>query len=1544
MFIASLYRLVKDQLGLRQGGRRRRPRRASFRPRLTALEERCLLDAGFQEFLLPTANSLPSEITRGADGNLWFTESANKIGRITPTGALAEFAVPTANSQPDEITAGPDGSLWFTERSGNKIGRITPAGAITEFAVPTANSGPAGITAGADGNLWFTEYGGDLGNSKIGKISPTGTVTEFPLSANSRPVGITAGADGNLWFTESNANKIGRITPAGAITTFFLPFAPGTLDGNNVPSAITAGPDGNLWFTEAATDQVGRITTAGSVTQFTVSINLSGITAGPDGNVWFTVERTSNIVGRITPAGVVTSFTVPTANSNPVGITAGPDGSIWFTELGGNKIGRLILPTYLSVTPAFNPVPAGAASSVTVKALDPYNTVAINYRGTVHFTSTDPTASLPADYTFTAADNGVHTFTVTLRTTGTQSVVVTDAAQPALKGAATSTQEFTALTVAGGPNGITAGPDGNLWFTEVNSAKIGRITPTGAITEFPVPISSSAPYGITRGPDGNLWFTELGGNKIGRITPTGALTEFAVPTADSRPNQITAGPDGNLWFTELNGNKVGRITPAGTITEFAVPTTNSGLNGITAGPDGNLWFTEVNTNKVGKITSAGAVTEFTVPTASSGSYRITAGPDGNLWFTEYAGNKVGRITPAGAITEFPVPTAGSSPYGITAGPDGNLWFTEAVGNKLGRIAPAGAITEFAVPTPNSYSLGITAGPDSNLWFTESAVNKIGQLRPGITVMSGPPASLSLSPSAGTVTAGAAFTVTVTALDQFGNIVTGYTGTVHFTSSDGQATLPANYSFAAADHGVHTFTGLILRTAGSQTITAQDTVSSGLNKTIGLTVTPVAADHYSVSAPAGSVAGTPFSVTVRALDPYGNTATGYTGTVFFSSPDSQATLPANYAFNTADRGVHTFTGVALRTAGNQSIIAKDTVNPLINGMTGVTVTPAAADHFTVSAPAGSVAGTPFSVTVRAFDPYGNIATGYTGTVHPTSSDSQATLPADYPFTAADQGVHTLSGVALRTAGNQTITAQDTGSTSISGTTGVVVSSAAADHFTVSAPAGAVAGAPFSVTVTALDLFGNTATGYTGTVTFASSDGQAALPGNYAFTAVDQGAHIFTGVALRTAGNQTITAQDTVSTSISGTTGVVVSSAAADHFTVSAPAGAVAGAPFSVTVTALDPFNNSATGYTGTVHLASPDGRATFPADYAFTAADQGVHTFTGVVLGTAGSQTIIARDTVSTSLIGTTGVTVTPAAADHFTVRGPDGSVAGAPFIVTVNALDPFGNTATGYTGTVTLASSDSQATFPADYAFTAADQGVHTFIGVVLRTAGSQTITAQDTVSTSINGTTGVAVTPAAADHFTVSAPAGSVAGTPFSVTVTAFDPYGNAATGYTGTVHLLSPDGWATFPADYAFTAADQGVHTFTGVVLGTAGSQLIIAQDTVTNTTGNAPVLVTPAAADHFVLVAVASVAAGTPFDVTVVALDSYGNVDVNYRGTVTFTTTDADPGVVLPVDYIFTAGDGGMHTFTGACLLMTPGDQVLTALDTANGLSGNTLVTVQ
>jgi streptogramin lyase len=169
----------------------------------------------------------------------------------------------------------------------------------------------------------------------------------------------------------------------------------------------------------------------------------------------------------------------------------------------------------------------------------------------------------------------------------------------------------------------------------------------GSVTAFSPAI---LPRGITAGPDGNLWYVQTGtANKIGRITPGGTITNFPIPTANSEPEDITAGPDGNLWFTETEGSKIGRITTAGHITEFPFTPRcgdyGCGPIGITTGPDGNLWFTLFNGSGVEGITTNGTfIAGSGVTTKRSQPYGITTGPDGNLWFTENNGGKIARVT------------------------------------------------------------------------------------------------------------------------------------------------------------------------------------------------------------------------------------------------------------------------------------------------------------------------------------------------------------------------------------------------------------------------------------------------------------------------------------------------------------------------------------------------------------------------------------------------------------------------------------------------------------------------------------------------------------------------------------------------------------------------------------------------------------------------------------------------------------------------------------------------------------------------------------
>jgi WD40 repeat protein len=404
--------------------------------------------------------------------------------------------------------------------------------------------------------------------------------------------------------------------------------------------------------------------------------------------------------------------------------------------------------------------------------------------------------------------------------------------------------------------------------------------------------------------------------------------------------------------------------------------------------------------------------------------------------------------------------------------------------------------------------------------------------------------------------------------------------------------------------------------------------------------------------------------------------------------------------------------------------------------------------------------------------------------------------------------------------------------------------------------------------------------------------------------------------------------------------------ATSFQIAAPSSILPGQPFVASITALDSDGYVATGYTGTVQFTSSDAYpALLPAEYTFTAGDNGVHEF-AAVLFTAGTQTLAAQDAANASLAGNTTVAVHAAPATHLQITAPSTTVAGSSFTVTVAALDPYGNADPSYTGTVTFTSTDaaSGVVLPASYTFVAADKGTHTFSGgVTLLTAQSTTITVTDKANANFTTSATLVVAPAPASRLLLSAPNTAVAGTAFPVTVTVFDPYGNVASNYTGTVSFRSTDPYpGMMPANYTFAAADQGTHTFNGgATLFTAGAQTLTVQDTANGAlTASVPVTVSPATVSQFMIAAPASTAPGNPFSFTVTLFDAYGNLATNYTGTVTFMSSDPYPAL-LPAYYTFTSSDNGTHNF--GAVFFTPGNQTLTVMDTATGATGSVTITV-
>ena len=341
-------------------------------------------------------------------------------------------------------------------------------------------------------------------------------------------------------------------------------------------------------------------------------------------------------------------------------------------------------------------------------------------------------------------------------------------------------------------------------------------------------------------------------------------------------------------------------------------------------------------------------------------------------------------------------------------------------------------------------------------------------------------------------------------------------------------LPAGLTYSSS-------TGLVtgtLTTAATSLVTetvydGTSTYTMAFNWDVGAAATAGSLDHFVVSPAAYEVpSGGPLNFTVTAVDASGNVRTSYTGPITLTITNGTST-----GSTTLTHGVGAFTATFSST-GNQTITASDSTP---SGVATITVDTAAGNsvnHLFLSVPSNAVAGVAFPVTVIAQDSSNIVAAGYTGTVHFTSSDGSAVLPADAKLT---DGIGTFM-VTLKTVNRgsfSTITVTDSTRTIVS--TGITTSAAAADHFSVSVPGTAITGTAFNVTVSALDPFGNIDTGYAGAIHFSSSDGQAILPAD---ANLSSGESTFK-VTLDSVSNQTITATDNLAVNpiITGTSSAV-----------------------------------------------------------------------------------------------------------------------------------------------------------------------------------------------------------------------------------------------------------------------------------------------------------------------------------------------------------------------------------------------------------------------
>ena len=606
-------------------------------------------------------------------------------------------------------------------------------------------------------------------------------------------------------------------------------------------------------------------------------------------------------------------------------------------------------------------------------------------------------------------------------------------------------------------------------------------------------------------------------------------------------------------------------------------------------------------------------------------------------------------------------------------------------------------------------------------------------------------------------AGTLNTVNVQAVDAYGNPVTTYSGTVHWSSSDALAVLPADTTFRSTDNGNKTLP-LTLYTSGNQNVTAVDNASGSVRGTQNNIVVGAIRSRLQVRTPASVVAGQGFNVIIAATDAYGNIDPNYTGTVTLTSSDPRAALPTTVTFGSTDVGQKTLAGVLLRAATSNAVInANDITNALTGSRSGIVVQAAPVASFNIASPSSIGAGAAFSATVTAVDNSNNGVPSYTGTVSLTSNDPNAAFPTSVTFGSADGGALTVANLAWHTAGSGR-TLRVTDANGITGTqAGILVTSQGAVALQVTGVSSGVAGHAQSANIAALDSYGNLATGYSGTVVFSSGDLAAVLPSPVTFVSGTPNMTI-AGIQMRTAGVQNITVTDVADHLTASQNNIVITGGAAWQVQFLNITNAVAGQAQNIVVAATDAYGNIDARATGSITLSSSDTHAVINQNnltlsYALSDAGQRAIPLTWA---TAGTQSISATGTLGgVGVSGTQGniqVLATSQAAS-IGVSGIVSGVAGLSNSATLHVYDAFNNIVTSYVGSVAFSSTDMLAALPGTTTFMPADMGIKT-VPLRLFSTGTQRVAVADIRDGGVNGVQNNIVVTAAGAGFHLTGPA----------------------------------------------------------------------------------------------------------------------------------------------------------------------------------------------
>lgn len=321
--------------------------------------------------------------------------------------------------------------------------------------------------------------------------------------------------------------------------------------------------------------------------------------------------------------------------------------------------------------------------------------------------------------------------------------------------------EFRFSAARSGPSVVQADTEGFIWVALAQAGKIARMTKTGEVREFGLPVGAF-PVGIARDRGRNLYVSDIRRNVIVQLdVVSGATRDYAIPTTNAWPFFVGLASDGRVWFTERVGNRLGVLDPIrADVTEYVIPTEQAQPAGLTVTLDDHVYFTENTGHKVGHFDpKTKTIVEITLPSVLRNSpyyglAGIASDSRGDIWFSELDG-RIGHIDrKQGRIEEIPLRDATLRPAGIVVDRWDIVWFTELDGNAIGSYNPSlKTFDHYPIPTGapdhspmgppeasargemptigfrarTSRPFGIAVDSDGRIWFSEQYAHQVGRL-------------------------------------------------------------------------------------------------------------------------------------------------------------------------------------------------------------------------------------------------------------------------------------------------------------------------------------------------------------------------------------------------------------------------------------------------------------------------------------------------------------------------------------------------------------------------------------------------------------------------------------------------------------------------------------------------------------------------------------------------------------------------------------------------------------------------------------------------